>query len=156
MNEKVAEKWGWAAATHGLRDEIVNGLTDADLLFTPGGDAMTLGALCREMGEVEKAYADSFKNFTQTFSYRHPDRTVETSVDALKTWLKQLDGETEAAIGAVQDENRIITRDSGYETPVLQQLDFYLQALLIFLGKATIYLRAMKKPLSADMIAWVG
>ncbi len=156
MNEAVQEKWGWATATHAMRDEVINALTDADLAFTPGGDAMTFGALCREMGEIEKAYADSFKNFTQTFSYRHPDHAVETSVDALKAWFKQLDAEAETAIGAIEDGQKIIKRDSGYETPVLQQLEFYLQALLIFLGKATIYLRAMKKPLSSDMIAWVG
>lgn len=156
MNEKLAEKWSWAAASHGLRDEVINALTDADLAFTPGGDAMTLGALCREMGEIEKAYADSFKNFTQTFSYRHPDQAVATSIEALKAWYKQLDGEAEAALGTAQDENQIIKRDSGYEVPLSMQLDIYIQAILIFLGKATIYLRAMKKPLSSDMIAWVG
>jgi hypothetical protein len=36
---------------------------------------------------------------------------------------------------------------SGFSMPLDWQLDVYLQALLIFFGKATIYLKVMNKPL---------
>ncbi len=36
------------------------------------------------------------------------------------------------------------------------QLDVYLQALLIFLGKATIYLKAMNKPLPQQIQEYIG
>jgi len=45
-----------------------------------------------------------------------------------------------------EDLTKIVDR-SGFTMPVELQLDVYLQALLIFLGKATIYLKAMNKPL---------
>jgi hypothetical protein len=40
--------------------------------------------------------------------------------------------------------------------PVELQLDVYLQALLIFLGKATIYLKAMNKPLPQPIQEYIG
>ena len=52
----------------------------------------------------------------------------------------------QAAIAAFSDEdvNKQIDR-GGDAVSVEFQLDVYLQAVLIFLGKATIYLKAMNK-----------
>jgi hypothetical protein len=38
-----------------LRDELVETLTDDDLAFRVGGSSATLGALCREIGEIERS-----------------------------------------------------------------------------------------------------
>ena len=40
--------------------------------------------------------------------------------------------------------------------PVETQLDVYVQANLIFLGKASIYLKAMDRPLPKDWKEWIG
>jgi hypothetical protein len=40
--------------------------------------------------------------------------------------------------------------------PVELQLDVYLQALLIFFGKATIYLKAMNKALPQYIQEYIG
>ena len=53
-----------------MRNQLMEILTDADLDYTPGGTNPSLGALCRELGEVEHAYIQSFKTFTLDFSYR--------------------------------------------------------------------------------------
>ncbi len=45
---------------------------------------------------------------------------------------------------------------SGFTMPVELQLDVYLQALLIFFGKATIYLKAMNKPLPPQIQEYIG
>ena len=47
-------------------------------------------------------------------------------------------------------------RGSGYEMPIPVQLDVYLQALLIFVGKATIELRVMEKLLPRANSEWIG
>lgn len=157
-NQLMQGKWAWVEGTHPLRDGILDILTDADLSFTPGGTAMTFGALIREMGEVEYAYIQSIKTFKQDWSYRHADKSVEGSVEKLKGWFKSLDADFKAAVEALSDEdiaNKIIDR-GGFNPNVELQLDIYLQALLIFFGKATIYLRAMNKPLPENLEQWIG
>ena len=47
--------------TQVMREQLMDMLTDADLAFSPGGSNPTLGALCKEMGDVEHAYINSFK-----------------------------------------------------------------------------------------------
>lgn len=132
-------------------------LSDADLAFTPGGQNMTLGALCREMGETEYSYIQSLKILKQEWSYRHPEAGVVSSVTRLKAWFHTLDEEMKATIAAFADEdvNKPIDRGGGAVT-VAFQLDAYLQAVLIFLGKVTIYLKAMNKPLPQSFQEYIG
>ena len=155
MSSFMQEKWSMYEATHGMRDEVLDTLTDADLAFNPGGANMTFGALWREMGEVEYAYVQSLKNFVQDFSYKNSE--VGNAVAGLKAWLQSLDAEMKAALeGYSEDDwNKQIKRDSGYETPVEFQMEIYLQALLIFFGKVSVYLKAMNKPLTQAMKDWV-
>jgi hypothetical protein len=156
MNRMIEEKWPWVEGSHGMRTEILNTLNDADLTFTPGGANITLGELIREMGEVEHSYVQSFRTFTQNWDYKNTEAGLDRSVHHLKAWFEQLDGEMKTALDSLTDEDvrRNIDR-SGYPMPVPLQLDVYLQALLIFFGKATIFLKAMNKPLPKSVQEWV-
>jgi hypothetical protein len=63
-----------------------------------------------------------------------------------------------ATVSAFSDEDLKKTVDrSSFTMPVELQLDVYLQALLIFFGKATIYLKTMNKALPQHItgIYWV-
>jgi uncharacterized protein (DUF2141 family) len=148
MNRYMNEKWPWIEGTHGLRTQMLDTLSDAELAFNPGGQNMTLGALCREMGEIEYSYNQSLKTFRQDWSYRNTEAGLESSISRLKAWFQTLDDEMKAAVSAFSDEdlNKTIDR-GGFSMPVELQLDVYLQALLIFFGKATIYFKAMNKAL---------
>jgi hypothetical protein len=158
MNNLMQNKWTWVEPTHMLRDQVLDAVTDADLKFTPGGQAMTLGALLREQGEIEYAYLQSFKNFTQDFSYRNTDAGLDGSASRLKAWFGSMDSDMKSTLEAFSDGDlsKTIKRGSGFEVPIEMQLDIYLQALLIFLGKASIYLRTMNKPLPKELQEWVG
>ena len=157
MNRMMDEKWPWIEAAHGMRSQVLDILIDADLAFYPGGQNMTVGALCREMGETEHAYIQSLKTLKHEWSYRHPEAGVVSSVARLKAWFQTLDDEMKAAVSAFTDEdlNKTIDR-GGYSMPVELQLDVYLQALLIFFGKATIYFKAMNKPLPKPLEDYIG
>ena len=48
-----------------LRDDLMEMLVDEDLSFPAYGGDPPLGALCREIGEVEHAYIQSFRTFTR-------------------------------------------------------------------------------------------
>jgi len=157
MNSLMTEKWPWIEGTHGMRLQLLDVLDDADLAFSPGGQNMTLGALCREMGETEYAYVQSLKTFQQDWSYRAEDVEVASSVARLKDWYQTLDDEMKATVSAFTDEDAQKNVDrNGFMAPVAMQLDVYLQALLIFFGKATVFLKAMNKPLPQYIQEYIG
>lgn len=157
MNRLMQEKWSWVEGSHGMRTELMDSLTDADLAFTPGGTAMTLGALCREMGDIEQSYLQSFKTLKQDFADKNTEAGIETSVAKLKAWYQQMDTDMQATLAALSDDelSKQIDRGGGNMMPLEIQLDVYLQALLIFFGKATIYLRVMNKPLPKNIQDWI-
>ncbi|HYT29037.1 MAG TPA: DinB family protein [Ktedonobacteraceae bacterium] len=157
MNSYMQEKWPWIEGTHAMRTQFLDTLSDADLAFSPGGQNMTLGALCREMGETEHSYMQSLKTFKQDWSYRNTEAGLESSVARLQAWFQTLDEEMKATVSALSDEDLKKTVDrGGYAMPVELQLDAYLQALLIFFGKATIYLKAMNKALPQQVQEYIG
>ena len=157
MNRYMTEKWPWIEGTHQMRVQLLDILSDADLTFNPGGQNVTLGALCRELGEVEYAYAQSLKTFQQDWSYRNEDAGLEKSVAQLKGWFQKLDDELKAAATALTDEDLKKTIDrGGYAMPVELQLSVYLQALLIFFGKATVYLKAMNRAVPKQIQEYIG
>src|SRR4051812_921602 len=119
MNSYMENKWSWIEGSHGMRTGLVGSLTDADLDFAPGGQTMTLGELCREIGDIEYAYLQSFKTFKQDFSYRNTEPDMESSVAKLTTWYQQMDEDLKATISAFSDEDfkKNIERSSGYQVP---------------------------------------
>src|SRR5207248_11084196 len=104
------------------------------------------------------SYIQSLKTFKQDWSHRNTEAGLESSVAQLKVWFQTLDEEMKATVAALSDEDlkRTIDRGGGYAMPVELQLDVYLQALLIFFGKVTIYLKAMNKPLPQHIQEYIG
>ena len=158
MNSQIQEFWDLNRMYTPLRDQLMESLTGDDLAYTPGGSNPTLGELCRELGETEYAYVQSFKTFMIDISYRTNDDGYLTSVSKLQAWYKQLDVELEAALEAVSDEdvaNKQMDR-GGYEVPVHISLDILREALLIFYGKVSVYAKAMDKPLTQTWKDWIA
>ena len=54
--------------TQELRPQLLAVLTDADLGFGPADGCLPLGELCREIGEVQQTYIDSFSHLQETTS----------------------------------------------------------------------------------------
>ncbi|HLX34306.1 MAG TPA: DinB family protein [Candidatus Limnocylindrales bacterium] len=141
-----------------LRGQLLDTLTDADLAFRPGGRNPTLGELCLEIGEVEHAYVESFLTFRQDFHWRNPDRSLAASVEGLRAWYAELDTRLDAALEALTAADvagRRIDRGGEFLVDVTQQLDIYREALLIFCGKAAVYLRAMNRALPGRLAEWI-
>ena len=157
MSRIMQEKWPWIEGTHTLRAQLLDILGDGDLAFSPGGQNITLGVLVRETGETEYSYTQSLKTLKQDWSYRNTEEGLDGSVARLKAWLQTLDEEMQATVSALSDEDASKTIDrGGYAMPVALQLDVYLQALLIFLGKATVYIKAMNRELPPQIQEYIG
>jgi len=146
-----------------LRDQVMAVLSEADLARDLGGGTQTLGALCREIGEVEHAYIDSFRTFRRDFSYRHPDPAIERDRDALIVWFHRLDTDLLAALDALSDgdvrDRHMAGADfdpGAFSPSPAVQLDIYREALLIFYAKVSVYLRAFGIPLPGNWASWIG
>jgi hypothetical protein len=142
----------------GLRTELMAQLTDEDLAFRVGPGTATLGELCREIGEVEQSYIDSFRTFRQDFHYRNWEPALVLSVEALSTWYARLDRDLTAALDALTEGDitghPIDRRD--FRPLACQQLDIYREGLLIFYAKTSVYLRAMGRTLAPKWLDWIG
>jgi hypothetical protein len=139
-----------------LKDELLLILTDEDLTHTLPGNP-SLGELCKEFGETEQSYLNSFKTHKLNFEYKHPDATMASSVAALAAWYAELDAEFKTVLEAFSDEdfeNLRINRGT-WPVPIRQNLDIYKEALLIFAGKAWVYLNSLGKPMPEQWAEWI-
>ncbi|MFI5283791.1 MAG: DinB family protein [Candidatus Dormibacterales bacterium] len=146
-----------------LRDQLIELLDDADLKFRMGGASQCLGELCREIGEIEHSYIESFKTFNQNFRYRNHDPSLETSTTALAAWYSELDMQLMEVLNELTEEDidthKIARSDFDFDdfAPLPRhQIDTYREALLIFYGKVSVYLRAMGKTFPRQWIEWIG
>jgi hypothetical protein len=134
-------------------------LSDEDLSFRPGGENLPLGLLCREIGKTQVSYIESFKSFSQDFTYRNEEAGLEGSVAQLTAWYEGLDGELKTVMTGFTDEeleNGRIDRGGNFIISPRIQLEIYKEALLIFYGKTSVYLKAMDKELPEQWLAWIG
>ena len=101
MNSLIETEFPLHEAQH-LRYDLLRVLTDSDLAYQLPGDNPTLGELCREMGEVEQCYIQSFQTFKHDWSYRAPEPEVAGSVAGrCSPWLNLHTSWSQAAASTV-------------------------------------------------------
>lgn len=141
-----------------LKDELVALVSDEDLKHTLAGSP-SLGDLCKEMGETQQSYINSFRPpYKLNFQYKHADAAVASSVSALAAWWASLDGEMKSILDAFTDEDLDTIRvgRGTWMVPTQQNLDIYKEALLIFCGKAWVHLHALGKKMPEQWEEWIG
>jgi hypothetical protein len=159
MNSIINEVFPLFELYQSLRNQLMDTLEDGDLFFQLPGDNPTLGELCLEIGEVERSYIDSFKTFKQDFSYRNREPGLSTSVNRLVAWYEDLDRELKATIESLSEDdiqNRLIDRGDNFTVSPRIQLEIYKEALIIFYGKCSVYLKALGKPRSEQWQHWIA
>ncbi len=143
-----------------LRNQLMGLLNDSDLSFQPSGTNPSLGELCREIGEIQVSYIQSFQTLTTDFSYRHKEANVmENSVSRLEEWFDELDAELKQVVTALIDEDiekKVITHGGDFTFSINIQLTVYAEALIIFYGKVSVYLKAMGKEIPEQWQDWIG
>jgi uncharacterized damage-inducible protein DinB len=159
MNSLMREYYPTFEYYQAMRSQLMDILEDDDLAFTVGGENPSLGALCVEIGETQESYIESFKTLKQEFSYGNADPEVARTVSHLRTWYIQLDQQLKSALESFSEEDlrsRLVDRGGGFELPLHIQLDVYKEALLIFYGKVSVYLKAMGKERPQQWQEWIA
>jgi uncharacterized damage-inducible protein DinB len=159
MNSIISEHYPMFESYQALRNQLMDILSDSDLSYSPDNNNPTLGELCREIGEIETSYIQSFRNFIQDFNYRNDEPGLRGSVSSLREWFKELDSELKSTISDLSDEDlsrRVIDRGHDFQVSPRIQLEIYKEALLIFYGKCNVYLKAMGKELPQQWQDWIA
>jgi hypothetical protein len=151
-------EWNILRETTALRTAMMEQLTDTDLAFALPKNP-TLGELCREQGEVERMYIESFRTLRMPWGTRTAEAGIESSVEQLKAWYARLDAELYAALEDIPDadfQTKSVDRAGGFFLPLGAQMHTYRESLLIFCGKWSVYLIALGKPLNEQWRGWIG
>lgn len=156
MSHPIDHYLRWFDAYQDLKHQMIDILADADLSHVIEGSP-SLGELCREHGEIERSYLDSFRTYKLRFDYKHPDSEIASSTEALSAWYTVLDEEFKAVLEAIAEEDlqtTSIDRD-GWSVSIRENLGIYKEAVVIFAAKAWIHLLAMGKTLPKQWRDWL-
>ncbi len=179
MNHLIAQRAMLIDMTHNLRTEILEVITDTDLIFSLGGSSLSLADLLLEQGRFQMAYTRAFGTFKLIFDLQSP--TEMTNVIEFKTWFETLDTNLVSALNTLSNDDlkktitRVFSDADSDMTSSLEQLSgievsqentwglpaettffTYREAVFIFAAKASVYLRALGKPLPVQLADWIA
>jgi hypothetical protein len=144
---------------HSMRDHLLSLLTDADLAFKLPGQNPTLGGQLIELGNIQGVYTHSFATLTLDWSHRQLPPPDSITIASLQAWFKEQDDAMKAAMDAfTEEELRIdrIDRGGGFIASPFVQHQVYREAVYIFYGKLSVYLKALERDAGEEWAAWVG
>lgn len=149
MRNELSQKMRGIDGVHLMRDGALSRLSDEDLDSSPGGNNCTLGYLLKELADLQHSYTESLRTFRHDLKATVATAEVAQSVEALEKLFTTLDEQMAIALSRLQEEDyeRLISRSDGVRRTVVEQLEIYNQALLIFFGKLVIYFHSMEKSL---------
>ena len=144
---------------HSMRDHLLTVVSDADLAYKLPGQNPTLGELLIEMGNIQGVYTHSFETFTLDWAHRQLTPPESITIDALRSWFYAHDDGMRSVMSRFSEEElRVdrIDRGGGFIASPFVQHEIYREAVYIFYGKLSVYLRALERDAGASWAAWVG
>jgi hypothetical protein len=144
---------------HSMRDHLLTLVSDADLAYKLPGWNPTLGMLLVEMGDLQGVYTHSFETFELDWSHRQLPPPEPITIASLRAWFDAQDVAMKAALDRFTDEElRIdrIDRGHGFVASPFVQHEVYREAVYIFYGKLSVYLKALERDAGEEWAAWVG
>ncbi|HET6819450.1 MAG TPA: hypothetical protein VFH98_02735, partial [Candidatus Limnocylindria bacterium] len=132
---------------------------DADLAYKLPGTNPTLGELLVELGDLQGVYTHSFQTFTLDWAHRELPPPSPITIAGLQAWFAAQDDAMEAALSRFnEDELRVdqIDRGRGFVASPFVQHQVYREAVYIFYGKLSVYLKALERDAGQEWAAWIG
>jgi hypothetical protein len=144
---------------HSMRDHLLTVISDADLDYQPPGRNPSFGQLLVDLGDVQGVYTHSFETFTLDWTHRRLPPPTPITIANLRTWFDAQDHAMKTALDRfTDDELRLdrIDRGGGFIASPFVQHQVYREAVYIYYGKFSVYLRAVERDAGDDWAAWVG
>ena len=144
---------------HSMRDHLLTMVSDADLAYKLPGWNPTLGGVLVEMGDVQGVYTHSFETLTLDWAHRQLPPPAPITITSLRTWFAAQDDAMESALSRFTDEELQvdrIDRGGGFMASPFVQHQIYREAVYIFYGKLSVYLKALGRDAGKEWAEWVG
>lgn len=129
------------------RDQLWELLADEHLAYKLPGWNPTFGELCIEMGQTQQVYSCSFLTLQHDGRVGTTLPENSTSVASFKVWFQRLDAELYGVLNGFSEaetHSKRVDRGHGFTPSLFVQFQIYREALLIFYGKASVYLKALE------------
>jgi hypothetical protein len=144
---------------HSMRDHLLTVVSEADLAYKLPGQNPTLGELLVELGNVQGVYTQSFETLTLDWRHRQVPPPAPITIASLQTWFVAQDDAMRKALSRFTDEQLQVDQiDRGHDfiaSPFVQ-VQIYREAVYIFYGKLSVYLKALERDAGEEWAAWVG
>ena len=144
---------------HSMRDHLLTLVSDAELYYKLPGRNPTLGELLIELGDIQGVYTHSFETLTLDWAHRELPTPAAITIASLQAWFAAQDDAMKRALDRLSvDELRIdrIDRGNGFIASPFVQYEIYREAVYIFYGKMSVYLKALERDAGPEWAAWVG
>ncbi len=144
---------------HSMRDHLLTVVSDADLDYKLPGQNPALGELLVELGDIQGVYTHSFETFGLDWAHRQLPPPAPITIASLQSWFAEQDAAMKVALDRfTEEELRIdrIDRGGGFIASPFVQHQIYREAVYIFYGKLSVYLRALERDAGEQWAAWVG
>ena len=144
---------------HGMRDHLLTVVSDADLTYKLPGQNPTLGELLVELGDLEGVYTHSFETLTLDWAHRQLPPPAPITIASLQAWFEAQDDAMKSALSRFTDDGlRVdrIDRGNGFIASPFVQHEIYREAVYIFYGKLSVYLKALERDAGEQWAMGVG
>lgn len=144
---------------HSMRDHLLTLVSDTDLSHPMPGHNPPLGELLIEMGHLQGVYTHSFDTLTLDWTQRQLPAPEPVTVANLRSWFDTHDDAMKAALDRFSaDELRDprIDRGDGFIASPFVQHQVYREAVYIYYGKLSVYLKALERDAGPEWAAWIG
>ena len=144
---------------HSMRDHLLTVVSDADLAYKLPGQNPTLGEVLVELGNIQGVYTHSFDSLTLDWAHRQLPPPAPITIASLQSWFKAHDEAVNSALSRfTPDELQVdrIDRGHGFIASPFVQVQIYREAVYIFYGKFSVYLKGLERDAGEEWAAWVG
>lgn len=144
---------------HSMRDHLLTVVSDNDLSYRLPGANPTLGQLLIDLGDIQGVYTHSFEAFELDWGHRQLPPPSPVTVANLRAWFVEQDAAMRAALDVFPDDELQIDRidrGGGFIASPFVQHEIYREAVYIFYGRLSVYLRALERDAGPVWTAWVG
>ncbi|MBW4437679.1 MAG: hypothetical protein KME04_11125 [Pleurocapsa minor GSE-CHR-MK-17-07R] len=158
MNHIEPMLMGVITETVEMRDQVLGLISDQDLGLSLGGDNPPFALEWALLAETQRHYTDALRTFRMTWEGYAPNMADAQSVASLKAVFARQDAEMDAVLNGLSADD-VASRqvDHGeWQQSVDIHMSVYREALLIFLSRAVVHLRFLRKPIPEKIQLWIG